>query len=156
MKPIKFPESNLELQKPPTMSEEECVPLPIHTDGKTCISCWELSHEEINTIIKNRVIWLGVYFGKTQPPVWLSANRPFEEKTMEKHNYEPGHHIVNGKWQSDKHPGMKPDKIQIDFHDKLAQPFLRGYAEKVIETRKDVELGQDMIIRLDAIEEEQK
>lgn len=70
--------------------------------------------------------------------------------------YKPGHHInKDGKFQSDLYPGMKPDKISLSFHDVLAQPFLRGYAERIIEHTEDVELGQDMIIRLDAIEESQ-
>jgi len=155
MKPINFPESNLKLQKPPGMTDKDCAPLPIHTDGQTCISCWELSHEEINTIIKNRVVWIGVLSGETQPPVWLSADRPFEEKRMAS-KYKPGHHINrDGQFQSDKYKVMKPDKISLSFHDVEAQPVLRKYAEAIIAKGGDVELGQDIIIRLDAIEESQ-
>jgi len=73
MKPVKFKEHNLNLTAPPGMSEEECAPLPVFTDGQQCISCWELSAEEIEKVRRTGRIWLSVMSGNTQPPVWLSA-----------------------------------------------------------------------------------
>jgi len=71
-------------------------------------------------------------------------------------NYKPGHHIDNqGRFQSDKYPDMEPDRIQLHFHDKYAQPALREYAETMIMVEKDVELGQDILIRLDSIAKEE-
>ncbi|MDP3452063.1 MAG: hypothetical protein Q8R90_03820 [Bacteroidales bacterium] len=73
MKPVKFKEQNQQLGPPPGISEEECSPLPVYTDGKQCISCWELTPEEIAKVSKTGRIWLSVLSGQTQPPVWLSA-----------------------------------------------------------------------------------
>jgi len=73
MTPVKFKEQNQQLGPPPGMSEEECQPLPVFTDGKQCISCWELSKEDIEKVNKTGRIWLSVMSGLTQPPVWLST-----------------------------------------------------------------------------------
>ncbi|MBS4056529.1 MAG: hypothetical protein KGZ82_04340 [Bacteroidales bacterium] len=73
MKPLKFKEHNQQLGPPQGMSEDECASLPVFTDGKQCISCWELSPEEIDKVKRTGRIWLSVMSGKTQPPVWLSA-----------------------------------------------------------------------------------
>lgn len=43
MIPIGFEESNVELQRPPNMTDKECRALPVFTDGKQCISKWRMS-----------------------------------------------------------------------------------------------------------------
>ncbi len=73
MKPVKFPLHNQILGPPPNMTENECSKLPVFTDGKQCVSCWELSDEEIEQLVKTKRLWLGVLSGATQPPVWLST-----------------------------------------------------------------------------------
>lgn len=78
MVPIEFPEQNGCLGKPESMSDEECTPLPVYRDGNQCVSCWQLSDEEIIRLIQNDgKIYLCVLSGITQPPVWLAVDNPF-------------------------------------------------------------------------------
>ncbi len=75
MKPIDFPESNKVLQRPDTMTDEECQPLHIFTDQNCCLSCWEMSFKERLIALFTGRIWLSVYSGATQPPVWLMPGK---------------------------------------------------------------------------------
>lgn len=79
MKPIDFPQSTKVLQKPGTMTDEECASLHVWSDGKQCVSKWHLSVWERIKILFGQDIWLGVMSGKTQPPVFLAAERVFEQ-----------------------------------------------------------------------------
>jgi len=73
--PADFPEVTKILGKPESMTDEECSPLPVWSDGETCVSCWKLSFaQRINVLIHGKV-WLGVLFGATQPPVWLDCGK---------------------------------------------------------------------------------
>jgi hypothetical protein len=80
MEPIKFAESNRELQKPVGMTDEECSSLPTFTDGKQSISCWKPSLKERLSILFHGRVWLSVCSGVTQPPVWLSGAKTVFEK----------------------------------------------------------------------------
>jgi hypothetical protein len=60
MKPIEFIEQNKTLGKPESMTDEECGSLPVFSDGNQCISCWQLTDEEIEKIKETKCIWLGV------------------------------------------------------------------------------------------------
>lgn len=73
MIPIIFPEHNAVLQKPPNMTDEECLPLAVYCDGKQCISCWKMSWKErLSTLLFGKV-WVWVLSGNTQPPIALEA-----------------------------------------------------------------------------------
>ena len=73
MKPISFKEQNKVLEKPVNMTDDECQPLPVWTDGSQCISCWHLSfRERLRALFTGRV-WLSVTGTETQPPVWLQC-----------------------------------------------------------------------------------
>lgn len=74
MKPVKFPEQNCDLGRPTNMTKEECGSLPVYRDGKQCISKWELNEEDKKHILEKGYIWLHVFGGHTQPPVWIDAN----------------------------------------------------------------------------------
>lgn len=73
--PVKFPEATKCLQKPADMTDEECSPLHVWNDGEMCVSCWKLSFLQRLSVLAHGTIWLGVLFGYTQPPVWLSCDR---------------------------------------------------------------------------------
>ena len=75
MKPKKFKEQNKVLIKPDSMTNQECGSLPIYTNGEQCISCWELSDDDIMDIVKYKKIWVGVYSGENQPPIWLDTRK---------------------------------------------------------------------------------
>jgi hypothetical protein len=73
--PVDFPEKTKTLQKPPSMTDEECSPLHVYSDGEVCISCWRPSWRERLSILWHGRIWLYVASGPTQPPVSLDACR---------------------------------------------------------------------------------
>ena len=78
MKGVMFKEKNKILNKPDSMTDKECYALPVFNDGKQSISCWRASPwERIKVLFTGRV-WLGVHFGATQPPVWISGHHPFK------------------------------------------------------------------------------
>ena len=80
MKPIKFKEQIGTLLRPADMTDEECGPLPIFSDGKQIVSCWKPSLlDKIRLIIFGK-IWLSVLSEITQPPVWLDTRKSIFEK----------------------------------------------------------------------------
>lgn len=77
MKPVEFPEANARLTPPSCLTEAECGKLPVYRDGQYCISCWELSSDDLMEILQTKRVWLWV-MGETQPPVLLTASKPWE------------------------------------------------------------------------------
>lgn len=73
MKPFKFEEANKQLLKPDSMTDEECKPLWVYSDGVECISCWKMSFKERLAALLWGKVWLAVYTGYTQPPVWVGC-----------------------------------------------------------------------------------
>jgi hypothetical protein len=57
-----------------------------------------------------------------------------------------GHHLVDGKFKSDKYPELPADKIVLSFNDKLAQPALQLLSELYKEA--DPELSLDIAVAL--------
>lgn len=82
MKPIDFPQSTKVLQKPSTMSDNECSSLHVWNDGKRCVSCWKPTFKERINILFGGKVWLGVLSGKTQPPVFVSGEMVFEKAPL--------------------------------------------------------------------------
>lgn len=85
MKPIDFPQSTKVLQKPSTMSDNECSSLHVWNDGKQCVSCWKPTFKERMNILFGGKVWLGVLSGKTQPPVFVSGEMVFEKAPLKAH-----------------------------------------------------------------------
>jgi len=73
MKPISFKEQNSVLLPPPDMTDHECGPLPIYRDGKTIISCWQMSWGERLAALLFGKVWVGVLSMMSQPPIWLAC-----------------------------------------------------------------------------------
>ncbi len=73
MQPVHFAQANKILTAPP--DSEGVLPLPVHTDGTQCLSCWSLTwRERVAGLLHGRV-WLCTLTGSTQPPVWLEASK---------------------------------------------------------------------------------
>lgn len=71
-----FPQSNVELTKPPSMTDEECSSLHIFQDPKgQTISLWTAPFWQRVKFLFHGCIWLGVLSGKSQPPVWLDCTK---------------------------------------------------------------------------------
>jgi len=80
MEPRAFEQANKNLLKPEGMTDEECGSLPVFTDGKQCVSLWQMTwRERLSTLFFGRV-WLIVWSGQTQPPVSLMAEREIFKK----------------------------------------------------------------------------
>lgn len=75
MKAVKFKEANKNLLKPSSMTDEECGTLWVFTDEKRCISCWKMTWKERLKALFFGKVWLSVYSGQTQPPVWLLCDK---------------------------------------------------------------------------------
>lgn len=66
-----------------------------------------------------------------------------------------GHHIDSqGRFQSDKHPELKPDRILVNFANPLSRRALRVLADDYQDI--DPELSEDINARLDALYGEEK
>lgn len=75
MKPIVFESMNKILCRPKDVTDEECKPLYVYTDGVVCISCWKMSWKEKLECFIFGKIWLHIRSGDTQPPVSLRVSR---------------------------------------------------------------------------------
>lgn len=86
MKPIDFPESNLDLKKPDNMTDEQCLTLPCwrgysplagYPEGvPTTVSKWQLSPEEIEEVQRTGHVWLFQY-SHVVPPSLIITEHPF-------------------------------------------------------------------------------
>ena len=83
MKPIQFPESNIVLNKPAEMTDDECMPLPVCVcrdadDIPLMISCWEPTDEEWDALRKQRCIYIAVVSETKHPPLIVFPGNPFD------------------------------------------------------------------------------
>lgn len=80
MIPIEFRESNITLNRPASMTEEECRSIRAHLshqDGcAVVVTCWQPSHEDMASIAAGNPIWLHV-MSAYHPPVAITAESPF-------------------------------------------------------------------------------
>jgi hypothetical protein len=80
MVPSSFDESNAVLSKPDAMPDDQCsclsVLLTTNTVGTPVVlSCWKLTAEERDEILRTGRVWLTVV-GETMPPVALDGIKP--------------------------------------------------------------------------------
>lgn len=72
MKPLHFKEATIALEKPLSMTDEECGSLWVHrSENGECISLWTVPFWQRLKFLFHGKLWLGVCSGNTQPPVWL-------------------------------------------------------------------------------------
>lgn len=78
MRPIKFPQANFTLTRPPTMTDEECISLDVYADPNRdqMLSCWQPTWSERLALLFGRPLWLWV-FGGRHPPVAIEVHNPF-------------------------------------------------------------------------------
>lgn len=80
MKPAKFRESNRELTRPDSMTDEECSSLFVWSDDKQCISLWRPTWKERLIFLFKGELWLFILSGNTQPPVSIQVQSPFTRR----------------------------------------------------------------------------
>jgi hypothetical protein len=70
--PVAFPGHNRTLAAP--KGEENVQPLPIFGNGTCCVSCWQLSAEELAEVIESGgKVFISIFMGKTLPPVFVGS-----------------------------------------------------------------------------------
>lgn len=75
MKPIEFEEQTKVLSRPASMTDRECAFLPVHSDGKVCISCWRMTLRERLSALFYGKTWVWVHMGGKHPPIALACYR---------------------------------------------------------------------------------
>ena len=81
--PVEFPERNFIWRGWPADGDRpEVADLPAYRSEAQTISCWELSDEEVEEIVRTRRVWIGV-LGSGHPPVYATGTSPFEAKATE-------------------------------------------------------------------------
>lgn len=81
MKAIDFDGSNHNFGKPKDWDEKKdgkCVTLPVNNNGIVSWSCWEPSETDIQDIIENKKIWLGIWGGENHPVVSVHPVEPLQ------------------------------------------------------------------------------
>jgi hypothetical protein len=102
---IDFPEKNLVLRKPSEWDGDECYALdvyhgPVFLPGNRSvegfISCWQMTDEDINELIKNKgKVYLQILY-PAHPPVSLYTANPFELAVTKKDDEPPPSLIIPG------------------------------------------------------------
>ena len=60
------------------MTDDECQGLPVHqADNGECISLWQATWKERLIFLFTGRVWLYILSGKTQPPVFIGAEKPW-------------------------------------------------------------------------------
>jgi hypothetical protein len=82
MIPTSFDESNIVYSKPENMSVNECEALSAFNGyakggGPVTITCWKLTKEEVDTLLKTGRVW-SIVAGHNLMPQHLQINTPFE------------------------------------------------------------------------------
>lgn len=82
MEPTDFKESNCVLDKPLSMTRDECEALNVFKGASANgvpvnISCWKFTKEDMEEIAKTGRLWITV-FGKDMPPICPHTEHPFE------------------------------------------------------------------------------
>lgn len=75
MEPKQFDQANKNLLKPEGVTDKDCGSLPVFTDGKVCISLWQMTWGERLKALFFGKVWLFVHSGQTQPPVALMVEK---------------------------------------------------------------------------------
>jgi hypothetical protein len=76
MRPVDFPESNIELTRPPSMNADECKSLFVHRGVGIMVSKWVPSVMDRLRLIAGYPMWLTVVSDR-HPPVRLDTATPF-------------------------------------------------------------------------------
>jgi hypothetical protein len=68
-KPIDFNGTNVKLLG----GREDVADMHVFGNGQCCVSCWELTQEELDAICKSGRVYLSVFSGESSPPVFVGS-----------------------------------------------------------------------------------
>lgn len=71
-KPVDWHGANKILTAPKGESDR-VTQLHVFNNGHMSVSCWELTEQEIIEIVQTKKIFLSVWFGGSQPPVFVGS-----------------------------------------------------------------------------------
>lgn len=74
---VKFPGANSILTAPP--GAENVSDLHTFKNGVSCVSCWQLSDDELAEVQRTGRVFLSVMSGRTQPPVFVGSESAVRE-----------------------------------------------------------------------------
>jgi len=77
MRATDFEYANCNMQPPELM--DDCLTLPVFTDGKLYLSRWMPNKEDLEALNRGEPLWLFVW--GSQPPVSIETENPFVEAT---------------------------------------------------------------------------
>jgi hypothetical protein len=69
--PVEFKGQNNVLKAPKGRDNLSCSDLPVFNNKVSSTSCWQLSQDEIEEIVKTGKIYVTVWFGMSQPPIYV-------------------------------------------------------------------------------------
>lgn len=75
--PVAFKGYNGTLGAP--MGAENVMALPVFRNGVCSVSCWQLSPEEAAEVARTGRIFVSVFAGRTQPPIFAGGERETRE-----------------------------------------------------------------------------
>lgn len=75
--PVEFEGHNIVLAPPP--GSENVGSLPIFRNGVCCVSCWQLTETELADVVRTGRIFLSIFSGATQPPVYVGSEDTVRE-----------------------------------------------------------------------------
>jgi hypothetical protein len=71
---VKWHGVNKTLLAPKGVEQSVVADLPVFNNGQVSVSCWRLTKEELADIIQDDgCIYLAVWFGPSQPPVFVGS-----------------------------------------------------------------------------------
>ena len=65
--------ANRQLGPPEGMDESQVDSLHVFPNGKQCVSCWQFDAEELAEIARTGCVFVSVWFGDTQPPIYIGS-----------------------------------------------------------------------------------
>ena len=78
---VNFHGANM-LLGPPKGSENVCE-LYTYTNGRCSVSCWELSAEELAEIARTGRVFVSIFSGRSQPPVYVGSEDSVREVVVD-------------------------------------------------------------------------
>lgn len=75
---IGFAQANKILQRPPTMTPEQCSSVEVYLDSENCVTRWQLTDEELADLKGNGGKLYLRFFMPGMPPVIVGTKSPFE------------------------------------------------------------------------------
>lgn len=82
-KPIDWYGKNRVLKAPKETTEEQVQDLHVFTNDVVCVSRWQLSEEALKEVAETGCIFVSVYSGGTQPPIFIGSHNEVREVAVD-------------------------------------------------------------------------